>query len=522
MLLLQSSTPMHLCSNPETNRKSAHRPERSVAYIPYSNGTPRPADSTDDDSQKREPTPAMPAAGGANDKEPIKASTRDSDARDSTPSRQERGGNITPLPSGHSSSVPSRPDNRASNPMSRSSHALPIRPDSQPLRPRPSDRQSDYGPPHSRHDNRAPPNDYGRLDRPVDPRDRQIPGGRTPERGPGPMDRREYGRADPREYDERAMRAPPRDVRGPIRGPPQWEPRDPRDVRDVRDHRERMDHRGHPVPPAIEPRRAASSSNLSQDFTSHQRDLPIPSRHQGSERTDAPPSRPQTVNLSTATDGPAVNPARAALIDPAVNPARAALIAEEGPPPRHDFPRSDRDSRRERGSLPQSPRRVDERRGNEQRVDDRRSDDHAPPPLHGRSEVPYDHREERLPAQGPPANRERRDDTSVNNTPTGPRGPRTESVRPDAPGSSRGSREMFQPSQGPRQSNNQAHDPNYGRLNAPSEPVPSGPRGEYFYPSPMRPTDTCRRTSRDAISTSATKCTVRPRSIELEPSGYPS
>ncbi|KAF2630325.1 hypothetical protein BU25DRAFT_362439 [Macroventuria anomochaeta] len=452
-----------------------------------SNGTPKPTERADDNVQKRGSTPATPAV-HSNDRESSKASTRESGARDSTPSQQERGGNTpargTPAPSGHASSVPPRPDNRSTPsqgpPMGRPSHALPIRPDSQPPRSRPSDRQSDYGPPHSRHDSRPPPSDYGRLERPIDPRDRPVPGGRTPERGSGPMDRRDYGRGDPREYDDRSMRAPPRDARGPpIRGPPQWEPReprDPRDTRDARDHRERLDHRGHPIPPAVEPRRAPSSSSMSQEYNSHQRDL-TPSRHQGPDRTDAAPSRPPPANLSTATDGPAINPARAALIDPAVNPARAALINEPGPP-RHESPRSDRDSRRERGSRPQSPRRGEDRRGNEPRGDDRRGEERGPLPQHGRSEAPRDHREERMPPQGPPSNRERREEMSVNSMPTGPRGPRNEPARPENPSSSRGSREMFQPSQSSRQSNSQAQDPNYGRLNAPSEPAPSGPRSD--------------------------------------------
>ncbi|UPX12482.1 THO2 plays a role in transcriptional elongation [Ascochyta rabiei] len=436
------------------------------------NETPLPTDSPDDNAQKRGSTPATSAVRPSDRDSSSQASTKEPDVRDSTPSQQERGDNTpvrgTPVPSAHASSGPSRMDSRATPsqgpPMGRSSHALPIRPDSQPHRPRPSDRQSDYGPPHGRHDSRPPHNDYGRLERPSDPRDRPMPGGRTPERGPGPVERRDYGR-DPREYDERAMRAPPREARGPpIRGPPQWEPRDPREARD---HRERLDHRGHPVVPVMEPRRTSSNSNLSQEYSSHQRDLPSSGRHQAPDRAEAPISRQPPTNLSTATDGPAINPARAALIDPAVNPARAALINEAGPP-RHESPRSDRDSRRERGPRPQSPRRGDDRRG----------DDGGPPPQHVRHEIPYDHREERIPPHAPPSNRDRRDEMSVNSTPTGPRRPQNESVRTEMPGSSRGSREMFQPSQSSRQSYVQAQDPNYGRLNAPSEPVPSGPRGQ--------------------------------------------
>ncbi|KAJ4988718.1 THO complex subunit 2 [Stagonosporopsis vannaccii] len=447
-----------------------------------SNGTPKSSDGAEDDAQKRGSTPATPAV-RPDDRESAKASARESDVKDSTPSLQERGNTPargTPGSSGHSSSVPLRPDNRSApnqgQNMNRPSHALPIRPDSQPLRSRPSDRQSEYGPHHGRHDNRMPSSDYGRLDHPNDPRDRVL-GGRTPERGPGPVDRRDYSRGDPREYDERAMRAPPRDPRGPpIRGPPQWQQRDPRDSRDARDDRERLEHRGYAPPSAMEPRRAPSSSSLSQEYGSHQRDLP-PSRHQGLDKADAPPPRPPPANLSTPVDGPAINPARAALIDPAVNPARAALINEPGPT-RHESPRSDRDGRRERGSRPQSPRWGEDRRGNEPRGEDRRGEERGPPPQHIRSEALRDHREERLPPQGPPINRDRREEISVNSMPTGPRIPRHEPQRSENMGSLRGSREMFQPSQSSRQANSQAQDPNYGRLNAPSEPAPSGPRND--------------------------------------------
>ncbi|KAJ8107238.1 hypothetical protein OPT61_g9003 [Boeremia exigua] len=439
-----------------------------------SNGTPNPADSTDDNAQ-RGSTPATPAI-LPTDRELAKSSIREPDASDPTSLQHERDSTPargTPGPSGHASSVSSRSDHRSipnqGQSMGRPHHALPIRPDTQPHRPRTSDRQSDYGHPHPRHDNRMTPNDYGRLDRPIDPRDRAVPDGRTLERGPGPMDRRDYGRSEPRDYDDRGMRAPPRDIRGPpIRGPPQWEPRE---LRDNRDHRERLDHRGHPVPPAMEPRRAPSSSSLSQEYGSHRSDLP-PSRHQGLDRPDTLPPRLPPTNSSAPIDGPAINPARAALLDPAVNPARAALINESGPP-RHESPRSDRDGRRERGSRPQSPRRGDDRRVNEVRGEDRRGEERNQVPQH----APRDHREERLAPQGPPSNRDWQE-MNVNSMPTGPRVPRIEPPRSENPSSSRGSREMFQPSQSSRQSSSQVQDPNYGRLNAPSEPVPSGPRND--------------------------------------------
>jgi THO complex subunit 2 len=397
----------------------------------------------------------------------VKPNAREAGVRDATPAQHERGNTPvrgTTASSGYGSNVPHRPDNRPaqnqSQPLGRPSHNLPIRPDAQPPRLRPSDRQTDYGPPHGRHDSRQQPSsDYGRLDRPLDHRDRTVPGGRTPERGP--MDRRDYGRADPREYDDRTSRVPPRDARAPINPPPQWKPRDNRDLREGRDHHERFDHRGNVIP----------SSNIPQEYGSHQRDMP-PSRHQGLDRPDAPPSRPSPANLPASIDGPAINPARAALIDPAVNPARAALINETGPP-RHGAPRSDRDGRRERGSRPQSPRRVDERQGNELRGDDVRGEERGSS-QHGRSEGPRDYREDHMPSQGPPSGLNRREEMSVNSMPTGPRGL---PLRSDNPGSTRG-REMFQPSQSSRQSHNQVQDPNYGRLNAPSEPTPSGPRSK--------------------------------------------
>lgn len=519
----RNSTPTHQSSSRGAIRKSAPGSGSPVAHTLHSNGTPKPTDGGDDDAQKRESTPATPAF-RTEERESVKASTREPDAREPTPSQQDRGNTparSTPGPSTHASSVPPRPDNRSvsyqNQPLNRPSHALPIRPDSQPHRSRPSDRQSEYGAPHSRHDSRLPPSDYGRLDRPIDPYERALPGGRTPERGsgPGPADRRDYGRAESRDYDDRAMRAPPRDARGPpIRGPPQWQPREPRDNREARDDRERLDHRGNPGAAAMEPRRAPSNSNLSQDYSSHQRDLP-PSRHQGPDRQDAPPARPPPTNQTTPTDGPAINPARAALIDPPVNPARAALINETGPP-RHESPRSDRDGRRERSSRPQSPRRGEDRRGNEPR-EDRRGEERGPLPQHIRNEAPRDHRDERMPIQGPPSSRDRREEISVNSMPMGPRGPRSETQRAEITSTSRGSREMFQPTQSSRQSNNQAQDPNYGRLNAPSEPAPSGPRSEYLCRYNMVCTNTSRRSSRVTTSATTSECAFRPSSSESNP-----
>ena len=477
----RNSMPVHPSSRPGSNRKSAAITGSSVTHTLRSNGTPKSTDSTDDNAQKQGSTPATPAV-RSNEREPAKPNARETGVRDATPGQHERGNTPvrgTAALSGYGSNIPHRADNRPAQnqtqPLGRPSHGLPIRPDAQPPRLRPSDRQPDYGPPHGRHDSRQqPPSDYGRLDRPLDHRDRSVPGGRTPERGP--MDRRDYGRVDPRDYDDRTSRVPPRDARAPINPPPQWKPRENRELREGRDHHERFDHRGNVISLEMDSRRVPPSSSMSQEYGSHQRDMP-PSRHQGLDRPDAPPSRPSPGNLPTSMDGPAINPARAALIDPAVNPARAALINETGPP-RHEPPRSDRDGRRERGSRPQSPRRVDDRQSNELRGDEVRGEERGSS-QHGRSEGPREYREDRMPIQGPPPGRDRRDEVSVNSMPTGPRGPRNEPSRPENPGSMRGSREMFQPSQSSRQSHNQAQDPNYGRLNAPSEPTPSGPRSKY-------------------------------------------
>ncbi|RAR01926.1 5-aminolevulinate synthase [Stemphylium lycopersici] len=366
-----------------------------------------------------------------------------------------------PGPPMHPSSVPQRPDNRNTSAQStstgRPSHALPSRPDSRPSRGRQSegpviDRASETA--HGRYDSRGlPPNDYGRTDRSADlPRHREaspgrrgrLPGGRTPERIPPATEHREWSGRE-RDYDDRALRAPPRDTRAPpVRPPPAWETRD---TRDLRDQRERSDPRGHPVPPTMESRRMPSSSALANEY---RRDaLPAHGTY-GVEQNDRSqrPSQPPI----PAKEEPTVNPARAALINQ----------AEHG---RHESPRSDHNNRRERESRLNSPRHGDDRRGDDRRIEERA------PGYHGRSDAPREHRDER-PVPPPPGNRDRREELA-SGAPTGPRG------RNDPAASSRASREMFQPTSGPRSSAHQAQDPNYGRLNQPSEPAPpSGPRSD--------------------------------------------
>jgi THO complex subunit 2 len=470
----RDSMPMLQFSNQRPTRKSTIPPPSAVSATDtlHSNGSQSSnAAKTEDDTQSLpRSTPATPAL-RPGDKDLNKPASR---ASESTPSQHDKGNATsarnTPGPSGQTS-VPPRPDNRntPTHPLpqgGRPSHNLPIRPDSQPPRPRQDgrlggDRQSEYGS-HGRHDTRPPPSDYGRLDRPNDPmRDRERPmhGGRTPERMPGPVDRREWQNREQWEYDERAMRGPPRDNRPSAGRPPTW---DPRDSRDGRDHRERIDPRGHALPPTMEPRRVPSSSALGQDHPPYRRDMPPGGNYQNAERNDNAPFR-QPPAVISANDVP-INPSRGALI----NPARAALIIDsEG---RSEPPRPDRDNRRERGPQPQSPRRVEDRRPDERR-DDRRGEERIPGMHHG----PREHRDERVPPHAYSSNRDIVEDPAAG-APTGPRGGRNDAS------SSRISREMFQPSQAPRSSGNSAQDPNYGRLNQPSEPVPSGPRSESNVP----------------------------------------
>ncbi|KAH3906630.1 THO complex subunit 2 [Parastagonospora nodorum] len=419
------------------------------------------------DNQNRPTASPSTLPPSSRDWESARSNSRLQESRAATPSQQERD-SVKPAagtPVLSTSTVPPRPDGRNTPqgpPTGRPSHVLPTRPDPQPPRSRQperpgSERPLDHGS-HGRYEVRGPPGDYGRLDRSGDParqreaspgrRGRPVPGGRTPERMPHAGDPRDWAARDARDYDERAMRAPPRDARAPPVRPPAWDPRDPRDPRDQRD---RTDSRGHPVPPAMEPRRMPSNSALAHE---HRRDMPSHSRHL-SDRSDQGSSRLPSAAPSPSADGPTVNPARAALINQ----------ADHG---RDEPSRNDREPRRDRGMRPQSPRGED-RRGENRHVDDR-----PLPPYHGRNDLPREPQDERgLP---PPHSigRDRREEP-VASTPTGPRSGRNE------PGSAAGtSREMFQP----RSARSTAQDPNYGRLNQPADPAPpSGPRGSYNTPN---------------------------------------
>jgi THO complex subunit 2 len=203
-----------------------------------------------------------------------------------------------------------------------------------------------------------------------------------------------------------------------------------------------------------------STSVPADDTNSYRREFP-PKPHQSGDRINSVASR---ASLDRPPTGPPATMDRgAAPIDRSmVNPDRAALITHDDRG-RNDSFRGDREPRRDRVS---SPRRGDERN---------------PPSFNGWVDASRDHRDDRTPPQSFPANRDRREE-QVGGAPTGPRGARTDaptSASASASTSARISREMFQPSQSSRPAAHQAQDPNYGRLNAPTETIPSGPRSKY-------------------------------------------
>lgn len=367
---------------------------------------------------------------------------------------------------------PMRPDTRSANQTpignNRATHALPTRPDAQPPRgrqnERPNDRTAEYPAIHGRHEVRPnPTGDYGRLDRSIDAVREPSPGhrrSRSPHRGPAVPDRREWPSRDVREFEERPLRPPPREVRGPPNRVSSYgdlrDPRDPRDGRDQREYREREplrdrpDPRGMPhVPHTMTPdgrNRLHSSSVTTNDGLPPRRDAPSNTHH--ADRGGGIHSQRSSVNTTPVTDRTLINPERAALI-----------TDDRGrhDPSRHDREprREERDSRRDRGSRPQSPRR-----------------DERPLAPYNNSEVRRDYRDER--PQSHIASRDRREDAS-SNPPTGPRGGGR-----DVPAPSPVSRDIFQPSQPSRPRAHPTQDPNYGRLNQPADSgPPSGPRRKY-------------------------------------------
>ncbi|KAF2680675.1 hypothetical protein K458DRAFT_90841 [Lentithecium fluviatile CBS 122367] len=378
-------------------------------------------------------------------------------------------------PSAPSTSVPNRPETRNASQASianRLQHALPTRPDAQPPRARqlerPNDRPAEYHTSHARHEGRpSTPSDYGRPERAPDSlRDRDSTRhhrSRSPARETAVTDRRDRIGRDVREYDDRSLRPPPRDARGPpIRGQGYAEsPRDPRESREQqRDYRDREHLRERTDPrndPRADPRglshlahtsaldgrtRMHSSPILANNDPPHRREPP--SNTQYGDRSSALPPRPSVTANPAAADRVPINPERAALI----NDDRA-----RNEPPRHgrDSRRDDADSRRDRLSRPQSPRR----------------DERAPAPApYSSAEARRDYRDDRPPSHS--SSRDRREEPT-GPPPTGPRSGR------EAP-TSQVSRDMFQPSQGSQPRRHQTQDPNYGRLNQPAEPIPSGPR----------------------------------------------
>ncbi|KAF1957557.1 hypothetical protein CC80DRAFT_560920 [Byssothecium circinans] len=382
----------------------------------------------------------------------------------------------SPIPA---NAVPSRPDSQNTNQPTNSNrppHSLPTRPDPQPPRSRqperPNDRAPEYRP--------SPASEYGRLDRSRDgiPRDglpeREITPSRrrsrSPLRGPNtaPDRRAEWANREARDYEDRALRPPLRDARGPHNratpyGDSPRDPRDPRDVRDQRDYREReplrerLEPRPPPppshLPPADGRGRMHASPMLSNDAHPHRREAPPNALH--AERGGALPPRPPINATPPANDRAMINPERAALIDDdrvRMDPPRYDRDARHDA--RNEGRRDEPSSRRDRGSRPQS------------RPQSPRRDERSSAAYHS-SDARRDYREERLPPH--PATRERRDE-AVNIPPTGPRGGR------DAMAASI-SRDMFQPSQPPRVRAHPSQDPNYGRLNQPVDaPPPSGPR----------------------------------------------
>jgi len=426
------------------------------------------------------------------------------------------------LGSANSTPVPTRPDSRGGYPPQQSNrltHTLPSRPDTQPARTRLSerlgDRPTEYSPGLSRPDAR-PTNtsDYGRLDRgPGSLRGRSASPARHVR--PRSQDRAsgitEWTGRDTREYDDRSIRPPPRDIRGPPMRGAMYEnaPRDHRDNRDTRDYRERdhlrerSDNRGPPpyTNPTMEARnRLHGGPPTPNDGPPHRREAPV--HH--NDRNGPPPRTPINAVLP-ANDRTMLNPDRAAYInEDRISHDRAAYINEEragherasfNKDERHNErnpfasddrlrssgPRTDRDMRNARGPFgkddrphfgprPERGTRRDEREPRRERSQSPHREERISAPYHNTDTRRDYHRDDRLPPQPYGLSRDRRDETA-GAAPTGPRGGR------EGPPPSRVSRDMFQPSQSSRPLTHSTQDPNYGRLNQPIDAAPSVPSG---------------------------------------------
>ncbi|KAH8601618.1 transcription factor/nuclear export subunit protein 2-domain-containing protein [Bisporella sp. PMI_857] len=324
---------------------------------------------------------------------------------------------------GHSRTEPSRSQLLPE----RANHTLPTRPDA-PLPPphRTAHILLDRHQPLRHGDRRdgrdSRPHDPNRLDRPGD-RPRDFSGDRRTIESSS----RDFARPSDRTPDRERIRDPP----------PRWTPES------AQKNQEKQR--------AIENRASESSGRLSRESGM----LPPRSGAAAGNADRGPPINPERL--------PLVNADRAEII----NPERQALIAGTKSPPRSDSPRRVRDDNRERGSRPQSPRRHGSQR------------DHSDP-----------RRNDHLARDGPlePYNSSHGQPDEILPPPQGPRSERLDRGSERGPQSDR-SRDVsaFQGSQpSPRvvdpdhgrlvSGGRQQPDPNFGRLNASTNDIPSGPR----------------------------------------------
>lgn len=374
-------------------------------------------------------------------------------------------------------SIPNRPESRGTiqPPLgSRPLPSIPNRNENHGFRGRqfeqPKERSTDYPAANPRQNNRPDLRtsgsvEFGRPERPLENlRERgSSPGrrrSRSPHRGAVPPERHAWPARDTREYQEPwrsgAYGDNPRNTK---------ETHDQRDFRErdpLRDQaKERHDHRGPPnMPPTtVDNRNRMHTGQVlpPNDGPSHRKDLPrnVPYGERGGNST-----RPNSNVKVMGNELPSITTDRSGQIDP----GRAAWInsTERGAATNDDRPRyeasarldreawkDERENRRERGPGAQVPRYDERPVGSYHNVDGRR-----------------EYNEERHANH--PNNHDRRDELSSHAM--GPRNGR------DGGLSARVSRESFLMLQGPRTNMHPSQDPNYGRLNQPSDNVPAGPR----------------------------------------------
>ncbi|KAL5379958.1 hypothetical protein PMIN04_011064 [Paraphaeosphaeria minitans] len=499
--------------------------------------------SGSDERKPTHPTSSMSRMNGNDMARPSRASEQSASSQFPGRDNAKRLGPGPGSASANNSPVPPRPDSRGgyqAQQSSRAGHNLPTRPDTQPLRPRPSDRPGhppvEYNQSHGRHETRTNvPGEYGRLERPGAPRGRSASPGRhsrpmSQERVAAIGDRPEWAGREAREYEDRVLRGPPvpRDARGgPLDRNAQYADslRDHRDNRDQRDYRardstrERTDSRG-PVPlpttPADSRGRPHAGSNMTpNDTTSHRRDA----LGHHNERGPLPP-RP---TMHVDTPGPSVNPARAALIeqgdsldrgppprsayskDDRINPERAAFMPEDrnrntpvrldrdSRDPRAPFDKDgDRHGRDGRSSFIEGDRHVRDSRAAYAKEDQIRTPsgrpdrDVRPDERDMRRGPGSDRHDERPPAAyyGNHNRPDYRDERSQAQPYPNSRDRRDEfsSNAPTGPRSGRDGSSSSHVSREMFQPSQPSRpvasrqDPTYGRLNQPAESIPSGPR----------------------------------------------